>query len=375
MPTTTIPFADNAVSPVKGCTVLCELWPNKTQLAASLVTYATGHLDMEPGFAKQRVNELLSECANATQVYFQREAIAEALLQTAWAIPVADVDSYRKPVTRVIDQLFRCYAGRLHLRHQAQITADPEKQSSSGYAERFDIPAVIPGRLELEARRRGMINRSRAAKPWLNHQPRIILIGDMGEVFSPEIAFPIMIEQIIDAVRSAKGRRHLWLLPTRNVPRMAQFADHLRQQRIPWPPNLIPMAAISGPGEVNRIKTLQQLEVPARAIWAQPLRGRVDLDLRGIDWLIVGGESGSAASRFDCAWAKSLHQQCQQAGVAYFLSQLGSRPTRGKQPLELKSTDGGKPDPHGASMNEWPEWIPRVREVPASFRQLVMTGT
>ena len=77
----------------------------------------------------------------------------------------------------------------------------------------------------------------------------------------------------------------------------------------------------------------------------------------GLDWVIVGGESGPGARFFDVAWARSIIAQCREAGVPCFVKQLGARP-RGTacRPLCLKSAKGGDPS----------EWSPelRVREFP-----------
>lgn len=88
-----------------------------------------------------------------------------------------------------------------------------------------------------------------------------------------------------------------------------------------------------------------------------------------LDWVIVGGESGPGARPFDVAWARSIVGQCQAAGVACFVKQLGSNPVetnpalggmigRTAYPLDrLRDRKGGTPD-------EWPEDL-RVREMPS----------
>ena len=63
-----------------------------------------------------------------------------------------------------------------------------------------------------------------------------------------------------------------------------------------------------------------------------------------IGWVIQGGESGAGARPFDPEWARSMAAQCKQAGVAYFLKQLGAKP------VGLKLKDG-----HGGDMAEWPK--------------------
>jgi protein gp37 len=82
-----------------------------------------------------------------------------------------------------------------------------------------------------------------------------------------------------------------------------------------------------------------------------------------LDWVIVGGESGPSARPFDLAWARSIVQQCQTAGVPVFVKQLGARPRVDGPPgdsrtwvLDLDDRKGGNPD-------EWPEDL-RVREWP-----------
>lgn len=80
----------------------------------------------------------------------------------------------------------------------------------------------------------------------------------------------------------------------------------------------------------------------------------------GIDWLIIGCESGPRARPGDVAWIRSLKDQCQAAGVACFVKQLGSLPVGGKQmtPQEWRLRD-----PKGGDPSEWPEDL-RVREFP-----------
>lgn len=89
----------------------------------------------------------------------------------------------------------------------------------------------------------------------------------------------------------------------------------------------------------------------------------------GLDWMIVGGESGANARPFDISWARSVVGQCKAAGVPVFVKQLGSRPydLGGDHPCP----DGKPPvgcyldllDRKGGDLSEWPEDL-RVRELP-----------
>lgn len=83
----------------------------------------------------------------------------------------------------------------------------------------------------------------------------------------------------------------------------------------------------------------------------------------GIDWIVVGGESGPGASPFDVAWARSTIAQCREAGVPVFVKQLGAVPLWSVAPPPAQWTSR-KPNRKGADMSEWPEDL-RVREMPA----------
>lgn len=77
---------------------------------------------------------------------------------------------------------------------------------------------------------------------------------------------------------------------------------------------------------------------------------------RGIDWLIVGGESGRKARPFEIGWALSLRAQSRASSTAFFMKQLGDKPTRDGQPQPITS-------PKGGNFLEMPEAL-RVREFP-----------
>lgn len=78
----------------------------------------------------------------------------------------------------------------------------------------------------------------------------------------------------------------------------------------------------------------------------------------GIDWVIIGGESGPGARPFHAKWAESVISQCKETGVAVFMKQTGKR---------LYYDDGAgwlnMEHPKGGDMSEWPEGL-RVREWP-----------
>jgi protein gp37 len=75
-----------------------------------------------------------------------------------------------------------------------------------------------------------------------------------------------------------------------------------------------------------RIDRLRGTPAAVRFLSLEPLLGPLPgLDLRGIDWVIVGGESGPRARPMDQAWATDIRDQCRRAGVPFFFKQWGGR--------------------------------------------------
>jgi protein gp37 len=136
----------------------------------------------------------------------------------------------------------------------------------------------------------------------------------------------------------------------------------------------------------ERIPVLFQTPAAVRFISAEPLLGPVNLDLGlnlgvkladgtrwggskpTLDWVIVGGESGSGARPFDLAWARSIVWQCKSAGAPVFVKQLGANPYH----IHVTDKDGrfiggaempGIHDRKGGDPSEWPADL-QVREFP-----------
>ncbi len=94
-----------------------------------------------------------------------------------------------------------------------------------------------------------------------------------------------------------------------------------------------------------RIDHLRQTRAHIKFLSLEPLLGPLDnLDLSGIDWVIVGGESGPKARPVDPAWVRDIRNQCLEAGVAFFFKQWGGK---------RKSKTGRKLD--GRTWNEYPD--------------------
>jgi hypothetical protein len=76
-----------------------------------------------------------------------------------------------------------------------------------------------------------------------------------------------------------------------------------------------------------RIEALRRVPAAMRFLSCEPLlEGLPDIELKGIDWAIVGGESGSEARPFDIEWARAIKKKCQESSTTFFFKQLGNAP-------------------------------------------------
>jgi protein gp37 len=79
----------------------------------------------------------------------------------------------------------------------------------------------------------------------------------------------------------------------------------------------------------SRIAHLQATGSAVKFLSCEPLLGPLNLDLDGIDWVIVGGESGHGARPMRADWARSIRDQCQARDVAFFFKQWGAHDEQG----------------------------------------------
>jgi protein gp37 len=172
-------------------------------------------------------------------------------------------------------------------------------------------------------------------------------------------------------------------LPVRLANAVARRTGLLRPK---WPPpNVWLGVSVEDQSAADeRIPLLLQAPAAVRFLSCEPLLGPVDLrrvstgmclglpmadgsrwlgSKPGIDWVIVGGESGPGARPCDVAWIRSIVEQCQVAGVPVFVKQLGAVPVCVDGDSIWDRFQLGVRHPKGGDPDEWPEDL-RVREFP-----------
>jgi protein gp37 len=133
----------------------------------------------------------------------------------------------------------------------------------------------------------------------------------------------------------AETPQHQYQVLTKRSKRLAGLADQLS-----WPPNVWMGVSVETQRYAFRLDHLREVPAAIRFVSAEPLLGRVELDLTGIDWLIVGGESGPRARPIDAEWVRALRDASTASGVRFFFKQWGGRtPKAGGRELDGRTWD------------------------------------
>jgi protein gp37 len=152
-------------------------------------------------------------------------------------------------------------------------------------------------------------------------RPRTVFVNSMSDLFHADVPEPF-IRQVFDVM--AECPRHTFQVLTKRAERAARLAP-----RLPWSSNVWMGVSVESPEYGWRIDYLRGIPAATRFISAEPLLAALPcLDLRGIDWLIAGGESQPGCRPAADAWFRDLRDQCASAGVAFFLKQLGGHPRK-----------------------------------------------
>lgn len=164
-------------------------------------------------------------------------------------------------------------------------------------------------------------------------KPKTIFVNSMSDLFHEDIPLQF-VQKVFDTMEAAHW--HTFQILTKRHERLADLASHFR-----WPPNVWMGVTIENRRFVHRADALRRVPSAVRFISAEPLLGPLEgLDLSGIDWLIVGGESGPRHRRIDAEWVRQLRHACDTEHVAFFFKQWGGhRPKSNGRELDGRKWD------------------------------------
>ena len=147
-------------------------------------------------------------------------------------------------------------------------------------------------------------------------KPQTIFVNSMSDLF--HVGVPdVFIFSAFDVMRRASW--HCFQVLTKRSERVVEISP-----RLPWADNIWMGVSVENQNHTYRIEHLRQTEAKIKFLSLEPLLGPLrHLRLEGIDWVIVGGESGPGARPMDEAWVIDIRNQCQTAGVPFFFKQWG----------------------------------------------------
>lgn len=149
-------------------------------------------------------------------------------------------------------------------------------------------------------------------------KPRLVFVNSMSDLFQESIPFEF-VGRIWETM--SKARIHTFQILTKRPDRMAQFLDWRSQAPLA---NVWLGTSVEDQRVTARIEALRRCSAVTRFVSFEPLIGSVGkLDLSGIHWAIVGGESGPRARALKSEWVEHIFSQCELQDVRFFFKQWG----------------------------------------------------
>lgn len=166
-------------------------------------------------------------------------------------------------------------------------------------------------------------------KPFAWKEPRMIFTNSMSDFFHEKIPFDFL-DRVLEVIRATP--QHTYQVLTKRSWRMMKYGERIRK----FPPNMWIGVSLESAQYKFRTEHLAHAQASVRFLSIEPLIGPVGkLDLTGIHWVIVGGESGPNYRPMNLDWAREIRDQCIRANVAFFFKQVGGlRPTSGGRLLD-----------------------------------------
>lgn len=155
----------------------------------------------------------------------------------------------------------------------------------------------------------------RLEQPLRWRTPSRIFVNSMSDLFHDDVPFSYL-QEIFRIMQETPW--HIYQILTKRDKRLVELAPKLE-----WAENIWVGVSVENQAYTHRIDALRQVPSSVRFLSCEPLLGSLQLNLEGIDWVIVGGESGFNHRPIDPQWVRDILQQTQEQEVAFFFKQWG----------------------------------------------------
>jgi protein gp37 len=162
---------------------------------------------------------------------------------------------------------------------------------------------------------------------------RLVFVNSMSDLFHARVPLDF-IKRVFTVMEETP--QHTYQLLTKRAVRLRRLAPEL-----PWLANVWMGVSVEQEDVLDRVDDLRQVPAAVRFLSCEPLLGPLHgLDLEGIGWVIVGGESGPGHRKMDLEWVTGIRNRCLETGTPFFFKQWGGRtPKRHGRALEGRTWD------------------------------------
>ena len=178
----------------------------------------------------------------------------------------------------------------------------------------------------------------RLAQPGRWRRPRMIFVNSMSDLFHKRVP-DTFVDRVFDVMEAAD--HHVYQVLTKRSSRLATYVNR-RYTCTPAPKHIWLGVSVEDQRRSKRIAHLRRANATIRFLSVEPLLGQIGpVDLSGIDWVILRGESGPGARPMNVNWAREIRDQCTDQGVSFFFKQWGGKTSKaGGRLLDGEFHDG-----------------------------------
>jgi protein gp37 len=146
--------------------------------------------------------------------------------------------------------------------------------------------------------------------------PRLVFVNSMSDLFHRDVPLDF-IQQVFQTMRDCP--QHVFQILTKRSDRVCELGN-----QIAWPQNVWMGVSVENAAVLHRVDDLRIVPAAVRFLSCEPLIGSLaTIDLRGIHWVIVGGESGPGARAIKIEWVREIYRACRKQKVPFFFKQWG----------------------------------------------------
>jgi protein gp37 len=162
------------------------------------------------------------------------------------------------------------------------------------------------------------IHPNQLSLPYTWKSPKIVFVNSMSDLFHEEVPADFVM-QVFTVMN--QNPRHIFQVLTKRIERLSKMEPELK-----WTENIWMGVSVEDSSVIHRVDKLRDTRAHIKFLSCEPLLGPLPaLNLQGIHWVIVGGESGSSPRPMKEDWVLDIHKQCEEQGVRFFFKQWGGR--------------------------------------------------